>query len=132
MIGGRATRHSVKIHGVDETKQKKSTFREYCEALLIAVISSLQRIALPGVQDSDGIVEDNLKVGDHIIVNKFIYGPRQTRSRDSFRCATFAAATSCFPLSAAARTDFVKRVIGMPNDTLGFATENLDQRQAAR
>ncbi|HEY4642254.1 MAG TPA: signal peptidase I, partial [Thermoanaerobaculia bacterium] len=60
----------------DESSQK-STVREYYEALLIAVIFVrfaaifvFQAFKIP-----TGSMEDNLKVGDHIIVNKFIYGP---------------------------------------------------------
>src|SRR5258707_11329088 len=61
---------------VDETV-KKSTFREYYEALLIAVIFvNFARIfAFQAFKIPTGSMEDNLKVGDHIIVNKFIYGP---------------------------------------------------------
>ncbi len=104
----------------DET-QKKSTFREYYEALLIAVIFvNFARIfVFQAFKIPTGSMEDNLKVGDHIVVNKFIYGPvsppwekllplRQIRQGDIivFR----------YPLQP--DTDFVKRVIGMPGDTL--------------
>src|SRR5205814_9787715 len=60
----------------DEPKQKKSTFREYYEALLIAVILvNFARIfVLQAFKIPTGSREDNLKVGDHIIVYKFIYG----------------------------------------------------------
>src|SRR5436309_14311486 len=61
---------------VDET-QKKSTIREYYEALLIAVIFvNFARIfAFQAFKIPTGSMEDNLKIGDHLIVNKFIYGP---------------------------------------------------------
>jgi signal peptidase I len=104
---------------VDET-QKKSTIREYYEALLIAVIFvNFARIfAFQAFKIPTGSMEDNLKVGDHIIVNKFIYGPgttlggmlplREIRRGDIivFR----------YPLQP--ETDFVKRVIGLPGDTV--------------
>src|SRR6266852_28455 len=103
----------------DESK-KKSTLREYYEALLIAVIFvNFARIfAFQMFKIPTGSMEDNLKVGDHIVVNKFIYGPgtslggllplREIRRGDVivFR----------YPLQP--DTDFVKRVIGMPGDTL--------------
>ena len=59
----------------DETV-KKSTTREYYEALLIAVIFvNFARIfVFQAFKIPTGSMEDNLKVGDHIIVNKFIYG----------------------------------------------------------
>ena len=104
---------------VDET-EKKSTIREYYEALLIAVIFvNFARIfAFQAFKIPTGSMEDNLKVGDHIIVNKFIYGPgttlggmlpiREIRRGDIivFR----------YPLQP--DTDFVKRVIGLPGDTV--------------
>src|SRR5260370_6053468 len=103
---------------VDETV-KKSTFREYYEALLIAVIFvNFARIfAFQAFKIPTGSMEDNLKVGDHIIVNKFIYGPgttlggmlplREIRRGDIivFR----------YPLQP--DTDFVKRVICLPGAT---------------
>jgi signal peptidase I len=104
---------------VDET-QKKSTIREYYEALLIAVIFvNFARIfAFQAFKIPTGSMEDNLKVGDHIIVNKFVYGPgttlggmlplREIRRGDIivFR----------YPLNP--DTDYVKRVIGLPGDTV--------------
>src|SRR5436309_11078621 len=111
---------------VDET-QKKSTIREYYEALLIAVIFvNFARIfAFQAFKIPTGSMEDNLKVGDHIIVNKFIYGPgttlggmlplREIRRGDIivFR----------YPLQP--ETDFVKRVIGMPGDTVEVRDKGL-------
>src|SRR5204862_877101 len=91
----------------------------YYEALLIAVIFvNFARIfAFQAFKIPTGSMEDNLKIGDHIIVNKFIYGPlsppwqkllpaREIRRGDIivFR----------YPLQP--DTDFVKRVIGLPGD----------------
>src|SRR5436190_23706441 len=105
-----------------EETRKKSTFREYYEALLIAVIFvNFARIfAFQAFKIPTGSMEDNLKVGDHIIVNKFIYGPgtslggllplREIRRGDIivFR----------YPLQP--DTDFVKRVIGLPGDSVAI------------
>src|SRR5947207_13841774 len=102
-----------------EETEKKSTLREYYEALLIAIIFvNFARIfVFQAFKIPTGSMEDNLKVGDHIIVNKFIYGPvpnalqkmlplREIRRGDIivFR----------YPLQP--DTDFVKRVIGLPGD----------------
>jgi len=105
----------------DEPKQKKSTFREYYEALLIAVIFvNFARIfVFQAFKIPTGSMEDNLKVGDHIIVNKFIYGPapdalkRRLPLRDIKRGDIIVFR---YPLQP--DTDFVKRVIGMPGDVL--------------
>jgi signal peptidase I len=99
---------------------QKSTVREYYEALLIAVIFvNFARIfVFQAFKIPTGSMEDNLKVGDHIIVNKFIYGAgtalggllplREIKRGDIivFR----------YPLQP--ETDFVKRVVGLPGDTV--------------
>jgi signal peptidase I len=104
----------------DEAK-KKSTFREYYEALLIAVIFvNFARIfVFQAFKIPTGSMEDNLKVGDHIIVNKFIYGPvpdawkRLLPLRDIKRGDIIVFR---FPLQP--DTDFVKRVVGLPGDVI--------------
>jgi signal peptidase I len=101
---------------------KKSTIREYYEALLIAVIFvNFARIfVFQAFKIPTGSMEDNLKVGDHIIVNKFIYGPepgsflrKLLPLRDVKRGDIIVFR---YPLQP--DTDFVKRVIGMPGDTV--------------
>ncbi len=101
-----------------EDGEGKSTLREYLEALLIAVIfvRFASVFVFQAFKIPSGSMEDNLKVGDHLIVNKFIYGPgaqfllpiRDIRRGDIivFR----------YPLQP--ETDFVKRVIGLPGETV--------------
>jgi len=110
-----------------EENDKKSTVREYYEALLIAVIFVrfaaifvFQAFKIP-----TGSMEDNLKVGDHIIVNKFIYGPGPTLGnllplRDIRRGDIIVFR---YPLQP--ETDFVKRVIGLPGDTVEIHDKQL-------
>ena len=104
-----------------EESQKKSTFREYYEALLIAVIFvNFARIfVFQAFKIPTGSMEDNLKVGDHIIVNKFIYGPAGTPWQKLLPLRDIRRGDIIvfrYPLQP--DTDFVKRVIGMPGDTL--------------
>jgi signal peptidase I len=65
-------------------------------------------------------MEDNLKVGDHIIVNKFIYGPHASGPLDKLIPLRDIRRGDIivfrYPLQP--DTDFVKRVIGMPGDTV--------------
>lgn len=105
----------------DETS-KKSTAREYYEALLIAIIFvNFARIfVFQAFKIPTGSMEDNLKIGDHIIVNKFIYGPpvagalgKLAPIRDVNRGDIIVFR---YPLQP--DTDFVKRVIGLPGDVL--------------
>jgi len=101
-------------------ESQKSTLREYYEALLIAVIFvNFARIfVFQAFKIPTPSMHDNLLVGDHLIVNKFIYGAgtnlggllpiRPIRRGDIivFR----------YPLQP--DTDFVKRVIGLPGDII--------------
>lgn len=104
---------------VDETA-RKSTIREYYEALLIAVIFvNFARIfVFQAFKIPTGSMEDNLKVGDHIIVNKFIYGAGTALGgllplRDIRRGDIIVFR---YPLQP--ETDYVKRVIGLPGETV--------------
>ena len=61
-----------------EVAYKKSTAREYFESLVITVILALfgttfivQVFKIPTPS-----MEDNLLVGDHLLVNKFVFGAR--------------------------------------------------------
>jgi signal peptidase I len=104
----------------DRDEQKKSTVREYYEALLIAVIFvNFARIfVFQAFKIPTPSMVDNLLIGDHIIVNKFIYGPSGSTLfqkilafRDLRRGDIVV-----FRFPEDPTTDFVKRVIGMPGD----------------
>src|SRR5258708_12737457 len=63
----------------------KSIFREYAEALLIAAIFLrfantfvIQTFYIPS-----GSMEETLLVGDHLFVNRFLYGPALTGAERS-------------------------------------------------
>src|SRR5512138_2285803 len=109
--------------------QKKSTFREYYEALLIAVIFvNFARIfVFQAFKIPTGSMEDNLKVGDHIIVNKFIYGPDSTGPIDRLMPLREIRRGDIivfrYPLQP--DTDFVKRVIGMPGDVVEVRSKDV-------
>lgn len=101
---------------------RKSTAREYYEALLIAIIFvNFARIfVFQAFKIPSPSMEDNLLVGDHLIVNKFIYGP-----------AFGGPLAKLFPLRDVHRgdiivfrfpenpeVDYVKRVIGLPGEVV--------------
>jgi signal peptidase I len=55
---------------------KKSKFREYTEAIIIAVLLALliRTFAVQAFKIPSGSMIHTLTIGDHILVNKFIYG----------------------------------------------------------
>jgi signal peptidase I len=104
-----------------DEREKKSTIREYYEALLIAIVFvNFARIfAFQAFKIPSGSMEDNLLIGDHIVVNKFIYGPKAPLLngllplRDVRRGDVIV-----FRFPEQPEVDFVKRVIGLPGETI--------------
>jgi signal peptidase I len=103
-------------------KRRKSVFREYAEAAAIAVILALfiRTFVVQAFKIPSGSMEPTLLVGDHILVNKFIYGIKIPYLRKTI-----------IPISEPKRNDvivfiypvdqskdFIKRVIGLPGDTV--------------
>ena len=82
----------------DAATFKKSTLREYFESIVIAVILALfvRTFVVQAFKIPTGSMENNLLIGDHLLVNKFVFGPTRD-ARSSARCcrsARSSAATS--------------------------------------
>ena len=56
---------------------QKSTLREYFESIVIAVILALfvRTWVVQAFKIPTGSMENNLLIGDHLLVNKFVFGP---------------------------------------------------------
>ncbi|HVC18857.1 MAG TPA: signal peptidase I [Vicinamibacterales bacterium] len=101
---------------------QKSTAREYFESIVIAVILALfiRTFIVQAFKIPTGSMENTLLVGDHLLVNKFIFGPtdspierallpmREPRRGDII----------VFKYPVNPTRDFIKRVIGLPGDTV--------------
>jgi signal peptidase I len=59
------------------TTFRKSTVREYFESIIIAVILALfvRTWVVQAFKIPTGSMENNLLIGDHLLVNKFVFGP---------------------------------------------------------
>ena len=68
-----------------------------------------------------GSMEENLLIGDHLLVNKFVFGPTADR-RSSARCCRSATIKRgdviVFKYPEEPERDFIKRVIGLPGETV--------------
>ena len=55
---------------------KKHIVREYAESIIVAVILALiiRTLVVQAFKIPSGSMEDTLAIGDHILVNKFVYG----------------------------------------------------------
>ena len=56
---------------------KKSVAREYFESLVIAVVLALfiRTFVVQAFKIPTGSMEPNLLIGDHLLVNKLVFGP---------------------------------------------------------
>src|SRR6202521_1055386 len=68
---------SASVAGGGAKVRKKSLFREYAEAIIIAVLLALviRQFAVQAFTIPSGSMMDTLLIGDYILVNKFLYGP---------------------------------------------------------
>ncbi len=122
---------------------QKSIFREYAEALIIAIILALtiRVFFVQAFKIPSGSMIPTLLIGDHILVSKLSYGfqlPRDCELQVSFPPVT------CFSSSIVAgfespkrgdiivfrypedeNKDFIKRVVGIPGDTIRIVNKKV-------
>jgi signal peptidase I len=100
----------------------KSTLREYFESIVIAVILALfvRTWVVQAFKIPTGSMENNLLVGDHLLVNKFVYGPTASSlERTILPIGTIHRGdVVVFKYPEDPERDFIKRVIGLPGETL--------------
>ena len=96
--------------------------REYFESIVIAVILALfiRTFVVQAFKIPTGSMEENLLIGDHLLVNKFIFGPTETpMERALLPVGTIARGNVIvFKYPEEPERDFIKRVIGLPGETV--------------
>jgi signal peptidase I len=101
---------------------KKSVAREYFESLVIAVILALfiRTFVVQAFKIPTGSMEQNLLIGDHLLVNKFVFGPTvSTVERLLLPMKDIARGdVLVFKYPEDPERDFIKRVIGLPGDQI--------------
>jgi signal peptidase I len=101
---------------------KKSTVREYFETIVIAVILSLfvRTWVVQAFKIPTGSMENNLLIGDHLLVNKFVFGPAPTAVEDALLPIRDIRRGDIvvFKYPEQPERDFIKRVIGLPGETI--------------
>ncbi len=98
---------------------RKSTIREYFESIVITAIIALfaTTFVVQAFKIPTGSMESNLLIGDHLLVNKFIYGiqdgfaAKLSPYKDLKRGDVIVFK---YPLSP--EVAYVKRLIGLPGD----------------
>ena len=99
---------------------KKSTLREYFESIVIAVILALfiRTFVVQAFKIPTGSMEENLLIGDHLLVNKFVFGPTVTAIERTLLPVGTIKRTEVivFKYPEEPDRDFIKRVIGLPGE----------------
>ena len=106
-----------------ETKhRKKSPLREYTEAIIVAALLALfiRAFVVQAFKIPSGSMKSTLLVGDHILVNKFVYGIRlpiwNTELVHLSNPKRGDIIVFQYPVDPS--KDFIKRVVGIPGDTV--------------
>lgn len=107
-----------------ETREtsRKSVFREYAEAIIIALILALiiRTFVVQAFKIPSGSMEPTLLVGDHLLVSKFIYGVRNPFTGEVWidlrEPRRYEVVVFRYPRNPS--QDYIKRVIGLPGETV--------------
>jgi len=93
--------------------------RDYLEAVLVAVVLALfvRTFLLQAYVVPTASMEDNILVGDHLVVNKFLYAPGRL-SRLLPQRPVRAGDVIVFKFPDDPGRDFVKRAIALPGDVV--------------
>jgi len=108
---------------------KKSVIREYFESIVIAVVLALfvRTWVVQAFKIPTGSMENNLLIGDHLLVNKFVFGPtplaigRHTLPVRPIRRGDIVV----FKYPDEPDRDFIKRVIGLPGETIELKNKKI-------
>jgi signal peptidase I len=99
---------------------KKSTVREYFESIVTAVVLALfiRTFIVQAFKIPTGSMENNLLIGDHLLVNKFVSGPTMSRLERVLLPVADVRRTDVivFKYPEEPDRDFIKRVIGLPGE----------------
>jgi signal peptidase I len=111
-----------KITASEPAYKRKSLVREYAESIAIAVLLALviRTYLVQAFKIPSGSMEDTLAIGDHLLVNKFIYGTnipftdkKVIKLRDPRQGDVIV-----FIYPEDPSKDFIKRIVGTPGDVV--------------
>jgi signal peptidase I len=100
---------------------KKSTVREYFEAIAVAVILALfvRTFVVQAFKIPTGSMENNLLIGDHLLVNKLSFAPVGTADGAVLPVGEIhRGEIVVFKAPLDPSRDLIKRVIGLPGETV--------------
>ena len=91
-----------------KSAREKSVFRQYAEAFIIAIVLALviRTVVVQAFKIPSGSMLPTLQIGDHILVNKFLYWFTDPQRGDVI----------VFKFPQDEGRDFIKRVIALPGE----------------
>src|SRR5207244_10029105 len=107
--------------------KQKSTAREYAEALGVALLLALliRMFVVQAFKIPSGSMLPTLQIGDHILVNKFVYGPRLEIPLTQISLVRLPGLRKPAPGDVVVfiwpkdrSKDFIKRVIAVEGETI--------------
>ncbi len=105
-----------------EITKKRSFYKEWIEPFLIAAVVALfiRQFVVEAFKIPSGSMIPTLTIGDHLLVNKFIYGPRIpfTDSRIFTGKEPKRGEIIVFKYPENEDKNFIKRVVGLPGDKI--------------
>jgi signal peptidase I len=108
---------------------RKGVWRENIEAILVAVVIALfiRTFVVQAFKIPSGSMKQTLQIGDHILVNKFVYGIKIPYLRKTIipiknpRRGDIVV----FKYPVDPNKDFIKRVVGIPGDVIEIRDKQL-------
>lgn len=105
-----------------EERTKRSFYKEWIEPFLIAAVVALfiRQFVVEAFKIPSGSMIPTLTIGDHLLVNKFIYGPRIpfTDTRLFTWKEPKRGDIIVFKYPENEDKNFIKRVVGLPGDKI--------------
>jgi signal peptidase I len=102
--------------------QSKSRLRENIEAIVVAIILALfiRTFIVQAFKIPSGSMKETLQIGDHILVNKFIYGIKLPYLQTTLIPITNPKRGDIvvFEFPEDKEKDFIKRVVGVAGDVI--------------
>ena len=111
------------------TTFQKSTVREYFESIVVAVILALfvRTFVFQAFKIPTGSMKPNLLVGDHQLVNKFMFAPTASALEKALLPMRTIRRGDIivFKFPEEPERDFIKRVIGLPGESLELKNQTV-------
>lgn len=112
-----------------EATFQKSTAREYFESIVVAVILALfvRTFVFQAFKIPTGSMKPNLLVGDHLLVNKFIFAPTASALERALlpMRPIQRGDIIVFKFPEDPSRDFIKRTVGLPGDTVELKNQTV-------